>query len=148
MNTCPLDFYHQSDNPKKKLQVSLNFDWRSRPLSLNGRERQTKFSEFCNFFFDCHSDQPPPRTEMCCFHSFTLNSPQARRYFSENMQNRQKCANLQKCAYNWVFCLGRQAICQKNGNTQICPHKFVDRSTSLLMGKSACFKNCGSQCGL
>ena len=51
MNTWPLDFYHQSDNPKKKLQNSLNFVRRSRPFSLNGRERQTKFSEFCDFFF-------------------------------------------------------------------------------------------------
>ena len=56
MNTWTLDFYHQSDNPKKKLQNSLNFVWRSRPLRLNGRERQAKFSEFCIFFLDCHSD--------------------------------------------------------------------------------------------
>ena len=66
MNTWTLDFYHQSDNSKKKLQNSLNFVWRSRP-----RERQTKFCEFCNLFFgitkknvvnfansfmNCHSD--------------------------------------------------------------------------------------------
>ena len=57
MSTCPPDFNDESDNPKKKkLQNSLNFVWRSRPLSLNGRERLTKFSKFCNFFFDCHSD--------------------------------------------------------------------------------------------
>ena len=37
MNTWCLDFYHQSDNPKKKLQNSLNFVWRSRPLRLKGR---------------------------------------------------------------------------------------------------------------
>ena len=49
MNKCPLDFYHQSDNPKKKLQNSLNFVWRSRLLRLNGRKRQTKFCEFYNF---------------------------------------------------------------------------------------------------
>ena len=66
MNTWPLDFYPQSDNLKKNMQNSLNFAWRSRPLSLNGRERQTNFSEFCNFFLDCHSDGKNLE-DMCSF---------------------------------------------------------------------------------
>ena len=55
MSTWPLGFYHQSDNSKKKSQNSLNFVWRSRPLSAQRNVKQN-LANFATFFLDCHSD--------------------------------------------------------------------------------------------